>query len=670
MYTLVSQLCCLRAHATPIGPRMTAWHDDLGTQQRPAAGLAADESAVLLAGPGTGKTFVLVRRVQFLIEDAGVPASEITALTFTRAAAAEMRERLEERLGSAGGRVRVSTLHSYAMRELMRRPSAGTLPRPLRMVDDWEEDRIVVEELKRLLRCDKKDVRELLKQLEAGWSELRVDDAGWNDVLSNPAFLATWRQHREVYGYTLRGELLYQLLQELISDPHMAPDPTQVVLVDEYQDLNKCDLSVLDLLAERAGAALYVCGDDDQSIYGFRSAHPVGIRSFVNEHQGAQLLEMTECRRCGEQLVAFANWVISHDTARIDKQLRSVTDYDTEIRLVRPYTGQAEPAAVAELAAAHIANGTAAEKVLILLRGDKHGNTSRPVIEHLQERGIDSYLPRRQPEEPDELQRLLEWLQLETSLSTGDRPDELAVRALLELEDNGIGSTRVQAVVDHAIEHKVTFTAALELLRVDPSGYTSTSPQNVITAYDSILERAGEFSQREDETLAAWVLRTASLADLSEEARAEVERAMSPVLAELAEEQDNDETEQRRFAQVLRESLARADDLPTSEEGKVTITTMHGAKGLTADVVFVLQAEDELLPGEPESAADEAEIRRLLYVSLTRARRWLYVSAAVQRFGADQFTRQGSQPNRQVTRFLRDYGLPARTPEQLLREVT
>ena len=126
-----------------------SWDDNLREQQRGVAG-EARRHLVLLAGPGTGKTYVLVRRVEHLIEVHDVSPGKITALTFPRAAAAEMRQRLEDRLGDAGRKVRVSTLHSYALRELLRE-GASQLPSPLRVAGDWEERWVVVKELARLL---------------------------------------------------------------------------------------------------------------------------------------------------------------------------------------------------------------------------------------------------------------------------------------------------------------------------------------------------------------------------------------------------------------------------------------------------------------------------------------------------------------------------------------
>lgn len=642
------------------------WHTDLGDEQREAAG-ADEEHGVLLAGPGTGKTFVIVRRVQFLIEELDVPPEQITALTFTRAAAAEMRERLAERLGDAGAQVRVSTLHSYALRELLRRTPSELLS-PLRVVDDWEEANVVVQEIAKRLGRTPTDVGDLFDQMEADWSTLRADDTGWEDEHPDPAFIGGWRDHRQVYGYTLRSELIYGLLQELRSDPEMAPTQTRVLLVDEYQDLNKCDLEVIDLLAARAGASLFVAGDDDQSIYGnLRKAHPVGIRSFADEHDAEELV-LNECRRCGQNIIDLATHVIEQDGDRAPKELRSVTDDHGTVRLVRPRDQNEEALLAARLARAHVDNGLAENKILILMKSDKYGATSRPIIKALGDVGLEAYNPRAPLENPDDIERLLQWLTLSESLDIGTGPDDLAVRALLDLEHNELGFTRLYAVTQTALEHGLRYVEALDYLQDNPSEYGSTALARVLDDYERIRRTAEDFAHGDDESLEAWVGRTSELAGLSEEAKEELAGLMAPTISELT---DVDKQEgPLDYAQLLRAAVTKVGTtLPTAQEGKVTLTTMHGAKGLTADVVVALQVEDEELPGRAETAPEVAESRRLLYVSLTRATTYLYMSACRRRTGAARYRGSADGPGRSLSRFLRDVGLVAITPTQALDEL-
>ena len=164
--------------------------------------------ARLRAGPGTGKTFTLTRRICFLIEAQQVTPESILAVTFTRAAANELRQRVASELGEDEN-PRISTLHSFALRQLLRNEaSISSLPRPLRIADDWEERNVVLEDIKSLLNLERiSDARELLNEMSSDWQSLTAESEDWESRQSNPQFLGAWGQHREVYGYTLRAYL-------------------------------------------------------------------------------------------------------------------------------------------------------------------------------------------------------------------------------------------------------------------------------------------------------------------------------------------------------------------------------------------------------------------------------------------------------------------------------
>ncbi|NLE95192.1 MAG: UvrD-helicase domain-containing protein, partial [Dehalococcoidia bacterium] len=191
------------------------WDDNLLPGQREAASHSGTHARVL-AGPGTGKTLTLTRHVCYLLEELHVPSAEVLVITFTRAAAAELRQRFEQRLG-ATERPAVLTLHSFALRQLLRNSDfVSDLPRPLRIADDWEERHIVQEDLKALLGLSRiTQVQDLMHGLSADWQSLTADDEQWERRFPNPTFLGAWREHRSVYGYTLRDELAYQLKKML-----------------------------------------------------------------------------------------------------------------------------------------------------------------------------------------------------------------------------------------------------------------------------------------------------------------------------------------------------------------------------------------------------------------------------------------------------------------------
>src|SRR5207249_1820945 len=159
----------------------------------------------------------------------------------------KLRERVHNALaGTVADMPLVTTLHSYALRNLLHNSEClETLPRPLRIADDWEERNIVQEDLKGILGCKVADVRDKLNDLSADWDTLAAD--GWPDHRrADPAFVGAWQEHRRILGYTLRAELVYQLKHALNErgDFELVP-ATKHLLVDEYQDLNRCDLSVI-----------------------------------------------------------------------------------------------------------------------------------------------------------------------------------------------------------------------------------------------------------------------------------------------------------------------------------------------------------------------------------------------------------------------------------------
>lgn len=126
------------------------------------------------------------------------------------------------------------------------------VPRPLRIADDWEERNIIEEDIKRILNTDIRTVRKKFNQLSSDWQTLVVEEEGWDLNYPDPQFLGVWRQHREIYGYMLRSELVYQLKKSLEQNPDFTLEQSyQQILVDEYQDLNRCDLAVVKALTER-----------------------------------------------------------------------------------------------------------------------------------------------------------------------------------------------------------------------------------------------------------------------------------------------------------------------------------------------------------------------------------------------------------------------------------
>jgi superfamily I DNA/RNA helicase len=197
--------------------------------------------ARILAGPGTGKSATVIALLN--IKAAILGAGGAKLLTFTRAATAELTQKLDENPNIACERP--STLHSFCISVLLRNPGLGDFPRPLRMADDWESDKIVEKTLSRRLKIPKLNIRTLFRELAANWESLVPEEGPKVTPAERARFLGAWREHREIFGYTLPSELPYALRIALCDHNNIEGTEYALLVVDEYQDLNSCDLDVL-----------------------------------------------------------------------------------------------------------------------------------------------------------------------------------------------------------------------------------------------------------------------------------------------------------------------------------------------------------------------------------------------------------------------------------------
>lgn len=633
-----------------------AWDDGLLAGQENAASHVGMH-ARLLAGPGTGKTHVLTRRVVFLLTERGVPPSQVLALTFTRAAASELRERVAEELREEWEDLneeedlpRISTLHSFALRQLLRNaPRLGHLPQPLRIADDWEERHIVQEDIKDLVDdadIDIRGVRQLFSQLAADWQTLAAED---DDYTPNASFIGAWREHRDLYGYTLRNELVYQLRRALAQVPGLDLEtPIQHLLVDEYQDLNRCDLALVREIAER-GAEVFVAGDDDQSIYGFRQANPDGIRQFPEEYDPAINLQLEQCLRCDEEILDFAQFVAELDPRRVPKALQAYEGRDGgEVSLLQFDNQYREAAGVARLCDALTDAGHDEDEILILLRSDRYDAFSEPLIEQLEDFDVPVAAGTGEgPLEQEGGELVMAFFRL-----LADSSDHLAWRTIVQERNNGLGPGARAAVHNQCRSNGERFAEALNRIAENPEQLErfGGQVQQEVEAVEATLDRVGEDLNPAGNTPDELIATAAALADevLDDEAyRDRVVEHLTSVVREAQASSVND---------ILRAlAVSDAEREQPLEPGRVNILTMHQAKGLSADTVIVAGVEDERIPGRNTTEPDLGDERRLLFVSLTRARHRLFMTYCNQRVRRQQnFGRLRDVPDRTLTQFLQD----------------
>jgi DNA helicase-2/ATP-dependent DNA helicase PcrA len=619
-----------------------AWYDTLSPEQR-AAAAHYGVNVRLLAGPGTGKTRVLAAHAAYLIEEHGAQPDDILLLTFTRKAAANMRGGLLEVIGEGAELPDVRTLHSFSLRALLDGGAHPVLPTPIRVADDYEERAIVRPDLKAALQlASVTQASKLLDRMSADWETLNADLTDLGQRQADPQFVAAWRDHRELYAYTLRAELVYQLKHALDLDETHLKHPPRHVIVDEYQDLNPCDLAVVKRLVD-GGAQLYCAGDDDQSIYGFRYAQPYAIRH-IEEYHGRpfEMAELHECWRCAPRVLTFGTFVVSQEVGRLDKHLLPKRQEPVgEVAILRFDDQFGEAAGVARLCRwlwDH--EGLQPADMLVLLRSDYRHGFSDPLAEAL----AAAQIPASVAADPmallnDGSPRLL----LAVLRLIVNPDDHLAWRTALDLTD-GIGEATVRRLAGLARDGGLGFCTAIRAVHDDPTLIglgdrvrDACARVDALTAHAHAGEPADAYPLIER-------LAGAIIAD--RETRQEVLRLVREVTDEIGA------VDLETVLTGMALGLGENEQEHAADE--VAIMTMHQAKGLTAEAVVVVAAEDEYLPGDAVGSAVDDE-RRLLYVSLTRARHRLYITHCGRRLGRQAHT--GSTPGRTrrtFSRFLRD----------------
>lgn len=629
-----------------------AWDDSLLPEQKTAAEHLG-RPARLLAGPGTGKTLTLTRHICFLIAQQHISPTSILAVTFTRAAARELRQRVVNELGQDQC-PHISTLHSFALRQLMKNAVRITeLPQPLRIADNWEERNIILEDVKSLLDLKRiSEASNLVNELSADWQSLTADDADWEKRFPNPQFLGAWREHRRIYGYTLRAELVYQLKKALEQRGDFELEgPLAHLLVDEYQDLNRCDLAIVQRIANH-GIEVYVAGDDDQSIYGFRKAHPEGIRRFPQDYSGASSLSLETCKRCDCDILDLALFVARQDPRRIGKRIVPEPGRGRgEVVLLRFPTQDEEAGGVAAICA-HLTGscGLQPDDILILLRSDRNKVFSNPIRLALEQEGIPvaATTDGESPLDTGLGRAMLALFRLAVNIE-----DSLAWRTLLKVWCSGIGPGAVGTIYDAARSRGMTFAQTILAAYADPSLLPSNHRERLVEGFRKVTEQLNvsfpASAKKKQETCDGLLM----IVHKAAKSLIEDETSRSSVMIEL--QRAARAANATSIEDLVRATQVSDEDIEQDvESGKVNVLSMHRAKGLTAKAVIIPACEDQYIPGRARGDAIDDE-RRLLYVSLTRAKHHLFVTYCDRRTGSQCHTgRDSGKMARSLTQFLVD----------------
>jgi DNA helicase II / ATP-dependent DNA helicase PcrA len=564
----------------------------------------------VLAGPGTGKTFALMRRIARLLEQ-GVPHEKILAVTFTRTAAKDLREQLLQ-LGSEGAdKVTATTLHSFCFGALVAEAVFQATGRRARPLLSFEIDHLVADLNSQF--GGKRRVRRLIEAYEAAWARLQADDPGFPRSPEDQAFqtvLEDWlRYHRAM----LIGELVPLTLRFLQQNPTIPIlQPRDAVLVDEYQDLNKADQALIDVLA--TGGSLTVIGDDNQSIYSFRHANPEGIRAFAQEHQGTQEMVIQECRRCPPNLVAMSNSLIANDplTTRQTPLAPSPGVSDADVYIVQHTSLADEADALAAFIQKYLSDHPEIPpgQVLVLSPRRIFGNAVRDALIARRLNSMSFYF-----EDALDSDDAAEGFCLLTLAV--DPTDRAAYRAWLGLR-HATGNSKAYERVRQA-----AMTAVAEPFSIveQVSGGQMNIPYTA-----GLVGRHNLLKQR---LAAIQSLKGLDLVDSLWPAGAEevtTVRLAAQTLAMTFEDP-------KELLEELRTTITQPE-LPDSDSSIIRVMSLHKSKGLTARLVVVVGVVDGAIPTLNDSLAPAArdaafaEQRRLFYVAITRASQTLVISSS------------------------------------------
>lgn len=590
-----------------MGDWFMPWNDNLDVESEAYFIASSDaERLRVLAGPGTGKSFAMKRRVGRLLE-IGTDPARILPVTFTRVAAEDLHRELVGMGVEGCDSLNGMTLHSLALKILNRNSVfdvTGRYPRPL---NDFELGPL---ESDLASHGKKKEIRKKMNAFSAAWARLQHDDIGAIEDrdLAFESDLENWLRFHQAM---LIGEVIPVTYDYLSSNPH-APERNDYdhILVDEYQDLNKVEQALIEILSQNG--EICIVGDDDQSIYSFKHANPEGIQEWLNP--GDEDVDLTVCRRCPSDIVAMANSLICHNQLRPQPRILEPfpDNGQGEVDIVQYGRLENEVEGVGDLVQAFIDSGIPAGEILVLAQRNAIGT---PIYEELRARGIPAKSYYAEAEiNNEETQLRFSFLKLAAAPE-----DRVALRWLL-----GRGSATwltggYRRLRDHCEQSGDTPWSALEKIANGELQISHTAP--LVQNFLSIRDRVSQLRDVFDVDGLPGVIE--ELFPEGDDRWRDLRELSIQTVEQMQSEAGN--LDLVAFVAALTFAIAKPE-IPEQIED-VRIMSLHKSKGLSAVVTIIAGCVEGLLPQRPDQsespqvrAAKLEEDRRLFFVGITRVK--------------------------------------------------
>ena len=611
-------------------------YDTLNPMQKEAV-LHTEGPLLILAGAGSGKTRVLTHRIAYLIEEKEVNPWNILAITFTNKAAGEMRERVDSLVGFGAESIWVSTFHSTCVR-ILRRYIEHLGYTTSFSIYDSDDQKTLMKQVFKTLDIDTKQYKER--------SVLGIISSAKDKLISPEEFLLNagqdFRQKKvgEIYreyqnqlkkNNALDFDDLIVKTVELFQNDSQILDYYQerfrYIMVDEYQDTNTAQFKLISLLASKYGN-LCVVGDDDESIYRFRGADIENILSFEQTFPGARVIKLEQNYRSTQNILDAANGVIRHNRGRKEKSLWTANGTGDEI-LFKQFDDARDEA---DYIARQIRDSEFSyqdQAVLYRTNAQSRLLEERCIFYNVPYRlvgGVNFY-------QRKEIKDILAYLK-----TVANGVDDLSVLRIINVPKRGIGATSMGRVTMFASEHGMSLYSALREARMVPGlGKAVEKIGRFISQMECFRAMAQSEEYSIQDLIEAILEETGYEEELKAEGEIEAETRMENIQELINKAAAYEEDSQHPSLDEFLEQVALVADIDNvdSSEDRVTLMTLHSAKGLEFPKVYLAGMEDGLFPGmmavSSDDPTDMEEERRLCYVGITRAKKELVITAARKR---------------------------------------
>lgn len=600
---------------------------------------------LIMAGAGSGKTRVLTHRIAYLLDEKDVSPYNILAITFTNKAAKEMKERVQALVGEEAEVIWMSTFHSMCVRILRRDADRIGIERNFTIIDPTDQKSVIKDVLKRENIDPKKyepkifigEISKLKNDLlPPAKAEAEADDFYSRMV----ATVYKGYQQQLVRNQALDFDDLImttiRLFERVPDVLDFYQNKFQYIHVDEYQDTNTAQYTLVNMLAQKF-KNLCVVGDSDQSIYGWRGANIHNILSFEKDYPNARTIFLEQNYRSTKTILQAANEVIRHNTERKPKGLWTANQQGEKIHYYEAMSERDETEYVVREIFKQQKKGKRYKDMAVLYRTNAQSRV-------LEETFLKSTIPYvmvggQKFYDRKEIKDLLSYLRL-----IANSADDISLQRIINVPKRGIGPSSVEKIATYAADHELTMFDALA--EVDFIGLSKKVTQAAAEFYQlmSNLMQEQEFlevSEIVDEVLEKSGYREMLKREQSIESRSRLEN-IDEFMSVPVDYEKNTPLEEQSLINFLTDLSLVADVDEANLEDGVTLMTMHSAKGLEFPIVFIIGMEESIFPHiraiQSENDHEMEEERRISYVAITRAEEELYLSHATSRtlFGRPQ----------------------------------